>query len=163
MVFRCNFDGSRMSCWNLPVGDVLEGGPGGVAAEGGADEVELGAELERVGEVLDVHRRAPQRPPRVRVALAVPRPVERHHVHPQLLQQRLHPSTPQPTSQPHQPNTTKISAKRWVDRHRRRRRRALAASACVRCRACIMCWGGAAAGATATFISGTRGRFLFPL
>jgi hypothetical protein len=60
-----------------------------VGAEGGADEVEPVAEPQRVGEVLDVQRRALHRPPRVRVALAVPGAVERHHVHAQLLQQLL--------------------------------------------------------------------------
>ena len=72
-----------------PVRDVPDGGPAGVGAERGADEVEPLAELQRVGEVLDVPRRALHRPPPVRVALAVPCPVERHHVHAQLLQQLL--------------------------------------------------------------------------
>jgi hypothetical protein len=72
-----------------PVRDAPDGGPAGVGAEGGADEVELVAQAQRVGQVLDVQRRALRRPPRVRVALAVPGPVKRHHVHAQLLQQLL--------------------------------------------------------------------------
>jgi hypothetical protein len=71
------------------VRDVLEAAPHDLAAHGEAGEVELGAELQGVGELLDVEGDAPLRPRRVRVALAVPRPVEREQVDPQLLRQLL--------------------------------------------------------------------------
>ena len=73
----------------LPVRDVLEAAPHDLAAHGEAGEVELGAELQGVGELLDVQGDALLRPTRVRVALAVPRPVEREQVDPQLLRQLL--------------------------------------------------------------------------
>ena len=73
----------------LPVRDVLEAAPHDLAAHGEAGEVELGAELQGVGELLDVQGDALLRPRRVRVALAIPRPVEREQVDPQLLRQLL--------------------------------------------------------------------------
>ena len=74
----------------LPVRDVLEAAPHDLAAHGEAGEVELGAQLQVVGELRDVERDALLRPGRVRVALAVPGPVEGQQVDAELLCQLLH-------------------------------------------------------------------------
>ncbi|KAB8113363.1 hypothetical protein EE612_052348, partial [Oryza sativa] len=67
-----------------PLRDVPERAPHGVAAEGHADDVELVAEAQRVGELRHVQRRALDGAVRVRVALAVAGAVEGDHVHAQL-------------------------------------------------------------------------------
>lgn len=70
--------------------DVLEAAPHDFTAHGEADEVELGAQLQVVGELLDVEGDALLRRCRVRVALTVPWPVEGQQVDAQLLCQLLY-------------------------------------------------------------------------
>jgi len=72
------------------VRDVLEAAPHDLAAHGEADEMELGPELEVVGQLRDVESDALLRPGWVGVALGVPGPVEGQQVDSQLLQQPLH-------------------------------------------------------------------------
>jgi len=57
------------------VRDVLEAAPHDLAAHGEADEMELGPELEVVGQLRDVESDALLRPGWVGVALGVPGPV----------------------------------------------------------------------------------------
>jgi hypothetical protein len=68
----------------IPVRDVFEAAPHDFPAHGVADEVELGAELQPVGEPFDVERNAVLRSTGVWVALSIPRTIERDHVDTQL-------------------------------------------------------------------------------
>lgn len=60
----------------IPVRDVFEAAPHDFPAHGVADEVELGAELQPVGEPFDVERNAVLRSTGVWVALSIPRTIE---------------------------------------------------------------------------------------
>ena len=71
--------------------DVLEAAPHDLAAHGEANEVELEAELQVVGELGDVEGDALLGPARVRVALGVAGAIKGQQVNAQLLCKLLHP------------------------------------------------------------------------
>lgn len=59
------------------------------SSHGNPKNIELVPKPQLVGEIFDVERLALYQPPRVRHALALPGPIKRHEVKPQLLHQLL--------------------------------------------------------------------------